>query len=104
MDDIKISKWLEAARVVTARGSPQFVKRHATRNLRYVGYLRQELGIRYRESIVVTLASKGGVEKKVRHDLSGRREKYGAWPRSKTEILCVGRASDPNKGAAATIS
>jgi len=83
MDGVAIGKWLAAARGVVARGSPQFVRRQARRSLRYVAYLRQELGLRIRTSLEVEFADghKQGFK------LTGDRPKYGAWPRTRSGIL-----------------
>jgi hypothetical protein len=87
MDGVPIEKWLAAARAVVPRGSPQFVERQARRTLRYVGYLRQELGLRHRKVLKVEFAD-GATEA---FEITGDRPRYGDWPRGRTrEIGKVG--------------
>jgi len=57
MDGIPVERWLEAARETVARGSPQYVRQRSVRNLRYVQYLRRELGLKESDAVQVELAS-----------------------------------------------
>jgi hypothetical protein len=83
MDGVPIEKWLEAARRVVPQGSPQFIEEQARRTLRYVGYLRQELGLRHRQTLKVEFAD-GAAET---FEITGDRPKYGEWPRGRTREI-----------------
>jgi hypothetical protein len=88
MDGVPVERWLDAARSVTAAACPAFVRRNATRTLRFVGWLRQELDLPVRDDLEVTLANEGGTERAVRSfPLAARKPVYGEWPRTGTRRL-----------------
>jgi hypothetical protein len=60
-DGVSTGKWLEAAELTVAKGSPQFVRYNTIRNLRYVEVLRKELGLSKSETLKVHLESVDGL-------------------------------------------
>lgn len=88
IDGVPVGKWVTAASTIVAAGSPQFVRRSAIRNLRYLGWLRKRMGRPAARKVRVTLtAAKGKNEREVSLRLSARKPIYGDWPRKKTELL-----------------
>jgi hypothetical protein len=87
MDGLPVSKWLEGASQWVARGSPQYLRYHTMRNLRYVECIRKELNLGKSGSIEVQLESADGSSTK-RMELALKKEGpvYGFWPRSENQI------------------
>jgi hypothetical protein len=87
LDGVAIDSWLQAASQFVARGSPQFLRYHSIRNLRYIECLRKELGHNYSRSVRVELASANGSRtKQIELPLAKERPIYGFWPRPEVEI------------------
>ncbi len=88
LDGVPVADWIEAAGAVVAKGSPQLVRRHSVRNLRYVGRVRQELGLPDEPRLKVELVdADGGNAATVERPVVGRRAAYGSWPRRDTGVL-----------------
>ena len=80
LDGIEIDRWLAAAAGIST-GSPQHARRHALRTLRYVNYLRQELGIARKDRLLVVLRSLDGKSTKTLDlPLAQRTPADGEWP------------------------
>jgi hypothetical protein len=60
LDGVEFDKWLDAARPISAGGSPQFVRRSCVENLRYVNFLRARLNLPLRDLLAVEVASADG--------------------------------------------
>ncbi len=87
MDGVPMEAWLEAAGRLVAQGSPQYVRYHSIRNLRYVECLRKELGINKLGAIQVELESAdGAASKQIELPLVKKGPVYGFWPRNKNPI------------------
>lgn len=94
MDALPVSAWLKEAGQWVARGSPQFLRCHTIRNLRYVECIRKELGLSESGSpsgvlrtIEVELESADGSStKRIELALAKKGPVYGFWPRPETEI------------------
>ena len=86
LDGIPVQKWLDAAAKIVPAGSPQFVRRLSARHLRYLAYLRRELGREAGATVKVELASEDG-KRTLELPLAPRRPLFGAWPRSSSTVL-----------------
>jgi len=87
IDGVSIDKWLEVAGLTVAKGSPQFVRYHTIRNLRYVEALREELGLSKSETLQVQLESSDGLlTRQLVLPLVEERPIYGFWPQPENEI------------------
>jgi len=87
IDGLPFDSWLKAAGQFTARGSPQYLRYHKIRNLRYIECIRKELGLSRSGSIEVELESADGSStKRIELPLVQERPIYGFWPRPETEI------------------
>lgn len=87
MDGLPVDAWLEAAGQWVAKGSPQFVRYHTIRNLRYVQCLRKELGLSQSGSIQVELESADDSStKQIELPIAKKGPVYGFWPRPEAEI------------------
>lgn len=87
MDGVPITAWLEAASRYVAKGSPQFLRCHTIRNLRYVQCLRDELGLSGSKAIQVKLESADGLSsKQIEMPLVDKKPFYGFWPRPDAQI------------------
>ncbi len=87
MDGLPVSAWLDRARQYVAKGSPQYVRYHTIRNLRYVDCLRKELGLNKSASIQVELESADGSStRQIELALAEKGPVYGPWPRLTREI------------------
>ncbi len=102
LDGMAIEKWLRAAGRIAPAGSPRLLRWHSIRNLRYVNYLRQELGLETKATLKVELAATD-----MRHsrtidvELAKVKPIYGDWPRGSHRLLAgdigylrIGRMSD----------
>lgn len=94
IDGLPIDSWLKAAGQFTAKGSPQYLRYHSIRNLRYIECIRKELGLSKSgfpsgvpDTIEVQLESADGSStKRIELPLVNERPIYGFWPRPETEI------------------
>ena len=64
MDGIDIKKWIKAAQRIVSQASHQFMQLHAVRHLRFIGYLRQELGIKNYEKLELELETGDGKKRR----------------------------------------
>ncbi len=87
LDGVAIATWLDAAARLVPRGSPDFVRWHSIRGLRFVAWLRQELALPATDSLSVELADESGARVTSRAKLSSRKPIYGEWPRSRSGLL-----------------
>ncbi len=88
IDGVEIDRWLEAASTIVPHGSPQYIKRHALRELRNVNFVRSEIGLAKTNTLTVKLESADGASKVVRElSLATRRPIYGEWPRSQSRLI-----------------
>ena len=87
IDGLPVDSWLEAASRFVESGSPQYVRHHTIRNLRYIDCLRRELGLTQAGTVQLELESvDGSSTKRIELPLAKERPIYGFWPRSETEI------------------
>ena len=88
LDGLSPDRWMKAARAIVPAGSEQFVRLHSIRSMRYLNYLRSELGRPVRSTDVVILESKDGTSTKtLKLRTSDRRTIYGPWPRGESRTL-----------------
>lgn len=88
LDTIAIEKWLVAAGRIAPAGSPQLLRWHSIRHLRYVNYLRQELGLPAKATLQVELAATDTrPSRTVLVKLAEAKPIYGDWPRGKSRLL-----------------
>ncbi|WP_372370329.1 S41 family peptidase [Candidatus Uabimicrobium sp. HlEnr_7] len=87
MDGIKIEKWLEVSKQSVVKGSPQLMRKRAMKNLRYIGILRKELGVKNTNELELVLESRQAETFKTKVKLSSKKAYYGKWPRTKTKLI-----------------
>jgi len=105
IDGVSMDKWLEAASLTVAKGSPQFLRYITIRNLRYIEALRIELGLSMSENSEVQLESADGLSsRQLVLPLTDEKPIYGFWPRPENEIKSMedirveSRILEPNIG------
>jgi hypothetical protein len=83
-----IDEWVARAQVWAAHGSPQWRRRQALRNLRYLAHLYAAEGRELPDRVPVTFADHAG-EQVVREVAIDRHDvpRYGSWPRGTTRLL-----------------
>lgn len=88
MDGRPIEDWMNVAAQVAPDGSPQLKQDVSARNLRYLEWTRQELGLPTGVDVRVTLGAARGKKTKDRtFPVADRRPIYGAWPRGESRLL-----------------
>jgi hypothetical protein len=88
LDGRDISEWLKAATGLVPKGSPQYVERHGLRNLRYIQFMRGEMGLKLGDELQVELKSaEGGSTVEVRLPIAGQLPVYGTWPAGGSRLL-----------------
>jgi C-terminal processing protease CtpA/Prc len=88
LDGVPVEEWLAAARRIVPDVSPQFVRNDSIRMLRYVNYLRGELGLPPKVKLSVELdAGSSGPVKVLQLPLAAEKPIYGTWPRGADRIL-----------------
>ena len=93
LDGVEVEKWLDAAKPISAGGSPQFVRRNCVENLRYVNHLRRVLNLPLRETVAAEVASADGKQgRTVQIRLAGEPPR-APWPRE-----APGRTLEGNVG------
>jgi hypothetical protein len=81
IDSVPVERWIEAAQRTIPEGSASMRRERAARALRYVGYLRRELGLPARPAIELELAPAGGGESaRVSLVLASECPRFGVWP------------------------
>ena len=87
LDGLPVNTWLEAAGQFVAKGSPQFLRYHSIRNLRYIDCLRKELDLNDSGSIQIELASADSLlTKQIELPLTKERPIYGFRPGPETIV------------------
>ncbi len=82
IDGMPVDKWLEAAAKVVPSGSPAFVRNQSVRMLRNLAFMREELGLPFKEDLKIELESEDRADaRSMDLKLAGRRSTYGEWPR-----------------------
>jgi Peptidase family S41 len=88
LDGQNISEWLKAAANLVPKGSPQYVERHGLRNLRYIQFMRQEIGMASGDELRVELESADrGSTMEVQLPVADQLPVYGAWPSGGSRLL-----------------
>ncbi len=88
LDGLDIGRWVEAASALVPNGSPQFVRRNALRDLRYLRYVRGELGVKDRPRVSVELSKSTKRTKKIELPVSNAAfPNYGVWPRGSSRLV-----------------
>ncbi len=88
LDGVAIEKWLAAAGRIAPAGSPQLLRWHSIRNLRYVNYLRRELGLQAKPTLQVELAAADTrPSNTIEVNLADKKPIYGDWPRGTHRLL-----------------
>lgn len=81
LDNIDIEDWLKVTARLNPAGSPQFVRRQALRNLRYLGWARLELGSDPSAPVGLYLTAEGHKRSFLNEvELEDEKPTYGAWP------------------------
>ena len=88
IDGIELDRWLVVAHRIVAKGSNQYVRLRSVRNLRYIQYLRKELGLKVSHVAEVELESADGHSRRtVEVPVADEFPLYGPWPRTQSRIL-----------------
>lgn len=90
LDGIEMEKWLDAAKPISAGGSPQAVRRGCIENLKYLNHLRGVLNLPPRETVAVEVMSEDGKQgRTVEVKLAGEPARP-PWPRGAPGRLLAG--------------
>ena len=88
IDGRKLSVWINAAKSMVSKGSPQYVQNHCLRNLRSIEFFREQLGVKHSDTLQVELSSRENSKKKVIHlPLSNGRPVYGVFPNKPSGLI-----------------
>jgi hypothetical protein len=82
IDGVPIARWLEAASSIVPKGADHFVRFHRARNLRFIAWLRTELGLPASGTVRFTIGPR-----EVERPLAANRPTYADWPRGRTRKL-----------------
>lgn len=106
IDGKDVAEWIAIAREYAPKGSPQYVRRHALRTLRDLGHLRERLGLKTGQPVVVELAAAPG-RKTHTVELAPRNSPptYGVWPRGGSRLIdgAVGYLRLPDMDAESSV-
>jgi len=87
IDGIPVDSWLDVAGQFVERGSPQYIRHHTVRNLRYLHCLRKEVGLAEPNSVEIELESTdGSLNTCIELPLVEEKPIYGFWPRPEVEF------------------
>ena len=91
LDGMGIEDWVRAGAVYRAKGSPQFQRRQGVRMLRHIQFMRGELGLPQKDSILVKLTDASKLNQKdiiiSLKEVLGGKAIDKRWPDKPTEIL-----------------
>ncbi|MEL6796603.1 MAG: S41 family peptidase [Planctomycetota bacterium] len=87
IDGVPLGSWVEAASAYVAAGSEQLVLERSLRLLRYVNFVRGELGLSQGATVELVLSDGTGGERVVERRVVERRGLYGQWPRTESGVL-----------------
>ncbi len=88
LDGVAVEKWIEAAKGIVPRASDAFVRHHAVRNLRFVGFLRTQLRLEAKDALAVELRSADRKQtRQLAIPLASKPPVYGDWPRGESRML-----------------
>ncbi len=87
LDGVPVDQWLDAARPFVAQSSPQFVRRHTVRMLRFVQFLRSQRGAPTTDKLQVVLRNGSGETETLALRVASRYPTYGDWPRTASRVL-----------------
>jgi C-terminal processing protease CtpA/Prc len=70
------------------KGSPQYVRHHSLRHLRFIQFVRREMGLPETDELRVEVQSADGKSaKELRLKVTNRAPAYGIWPKTTTRLL-----------------
>jgi len=87
LDGVPLERWQDAALSIEARGAAHTTRRRSERGLRYLGWLRAELGLPRSKTVLVTLANAAGDRVTRELTVTDRKPNYGGWPQSASGML-----------------
>jgi len=88
IDGQQLSVWINAAKTMVNKGSPQYVQNHCLRHLRSIEYFREQLGVKRSNTLQVELASRDNSKKKmINLPLSNSRPVYGVFPNKPSSLI-----------------
>ncbi len=88
IDGRPIDEWMEAASYIVVKESPQWRLLQSLGNLRYVNYLRAELGLPLKDTISIELESADGKKKRTMEvDVARRPARGKAFPRGESRRI-----------------
>ncbi len=80
IDGVPLADWIEAASEYVQAGSPQLVQERSLRLIRYVNFVRAELGIASSSEVSLVLRSQAGERVDIERRVLPIRGLYGTWP------------------------
>lgn len=92
IDGVPLERWMNAAQSIEARGAAHHSRRRGERGMRYLGWLRAELGLERTTAMTVTLANVDGERVTRELAVASRKPNFGTWPRSSSRMLDDGIA------------
>ncbi len=87
IDGRTVEEWCSGAASVVPKGSPQYVRRHALRELRRLAHWRARLGDSSSSTVRVELRSARGKRRRIELPIARRFPAYGTWPRTESREL-----------------
>lgn len=87
IDGLPLERWLDAAQSIESRGAEHTARRRAERGLRYLGWLRAELGLQRSPTLRVTLANESGERVTREFEASSRKPVFGVRPQAPSRSL-----------------
>ena len=88
IDGVPLAKWVEASRLTVARGAEHYVRHRAHRGLRWIAYLRAEMGLPASATVRLEVAQEGGKSPRTLElPIAARRPTFGEWPRGGSRVL-----------------
>jgi len=88
IDGRPLEEWIAFATRYEALGSPQFQRRQAVRNLRYLAEIRAALEQPASDQVTLTLVNAAGEERELLETLrTDRAPAYGPWPRAESRPM-----------------
>ncbi|MEL6497287.1 MAG: S41 family peptidase [Planctomycetota bacterium] len=87
IDGVPLERWIDAASVYVAAGSPQLVRERSLRLIRYVNFVRGELGLVASSDVSLKLRSATGGTAEVERRVTPVRGIYGTWPLTTSRMM-----------------
>ena len=90
IDRVPLEQWHVAAKPFVPAGSPQLVDERSLRLLRFIGFMREQLGLPASDVIWFELSDGEGDSMSRRLQTVSRKPVFGEWPRTQSRMLDEG--------------